>query len=78
VIALQAVPIPAIPDVQTLALCLVAFLGGMTVPTGYGIERLNGFGRLIASKLPYQSPPGKEESEAMQKAAGAEKNDTES
>jgi hypothetical protein len=59
----------ALPDPQTLALALVCLLAGMTVPTGYGLERLNGFGRAIVSKLPYKAPPGQEAAEAMQQAA---------
>ncbi|MDS0280637.1 hypothetical protein [Haloarcula onubensis] len=70
--ALQTVPVPPIPDPQTLALALVCFIGGMTVPTRYGIERLEGFGRLIAGKLPYQAPPGRDEETAMQEAVGVE------
>jgi len=70
--ALQTVPVPPIPDPQTLALVLVCFIGGMTVPTRYGIERLEGFGRAVAGKLPYQAPPGRDEETAMQQAVGIE------
>lgn len=70
--ALQTVTVPPIPDPQTLALALVCFLGGMTVPTRYGIERMEGFGRLIAAKVPYQAPPGRDEETAMQEAVGIE------
>jgi len=69
-IALQTVSIPPVPDPQTLALALVCFIAGMTVPTRYGIERVEGFGRAIASKLPYQAPPGRDEETAMQEAVG--------
>jgi len=47
-------------------LCVIA---GMTVPTRYGIERLNGFGRWLLQKLPYQPPPGTDQETAMQAAA---------
>jgi hypothetical protein len=70
--ALQTVPVPPLPDPKTLALALVCFIGGMTVPTRYGIERLEGFGRLIAGKPPYQAPPGRDEETAMQEAVGIE------
>ena len=58
------------PSVQMLAYGLLMFIGGMTVPTRYGIERLNGFGRFMASKLPYRAEPGKDEETAMQEATG--------
>lgn len=63
-----AVPIPDLPSAQMLGLALLMFIAGMAVPTRYGLERLNGFGRFMASKLPYQAPPGKEEAEAMVEA----------
>ncbi|ACV47825.1 MULTISPECIES: hypothetical protein [Halomicrobium] len=61
---MQAV-LPALPDTQTVAFGLLMFLGGMAVPTRYGMERLEGFGRAVASKLPYRPPPGTDEQEAM-------------
>jgi len=69
--ALQTVAVPSMPDPQALAilaLVLVAFLAGMTVPTRFGIERMEGFGRFVAAKVPYQPPPGMDEKEAMQQA----------
>ena len=60
-------PLPPVEG-ATVALVVVAFLAGMTVPTGFGIERLNGFGRAVFSKLPYQPPPGMQEEEAMARA----------
>ena len=50
--------LPAIPEGSgaVLGMVLLAFIGGMTVPTRYGIERLNGFGRAVASKIPYEPP----------------------
>jgi len=64
-IPLQALP-QVTPDPQTLALCLLFFISGMAVPTRYGMERIEGFGRLVASKLPYKAPPGTDEETAMQ------------
>ncbi|EMA23115.1 hypothetical protein C442_08816 [Haloarcula amylolytica JCM 13557] len=49
---------------------LLMFIGGMTVPTRYGIERLEGFGRFMAAKIPYRPEPGKDEETAMQEATG--------
>ncbi len=80
--ALQtAAVVESIPEPGTVALAVVCILAGMTVPTGYGLERLNGFGRFVVSKLPYKAPPGREESEAMAEAvdgdpAAAESDDS--
>lgn len=62
----------ALPAPETVALAVVCILAGMTVPTSYGLERLNGFGRFVVSKLPYKAPPGREETDAMQHAVGIE------
>lgn len=51
-----------------LAAVVLAFLGGMTVPTAYGRERLRGFGRWMASKLPYEPPPGHDDQDALEAA----------
>ncbi|QUJ71262.1 hypothetical protein [Haloarcula marismortui] len=59
--------IPA-PDAQAVAQALITFIAGMTVPTRYGIERMEGFGRAVASKLPYMAPPGMDAETAMQQA----------
>jgi hypothetical protein len=67
-----ALPALPLPDAQTLGIVLVAFLGGMAVPTRYGMERVEGFGRLVASKLPYKSPPGTDEQQAMTEAVDGE------
>jgi len=64
----SALPALPIPDAQTLGAVLLAFIGGMSVPTRYGMERVEGFGRLVASKLPYKAPPGTDEQEAMAEA----------
>ncbi|ACV46606.1 hypothetical protein [Halomicrobium mukohataei] len=53
------------PDAQTVALAVLMLVAGMAVPTRYGMERVEGFGRAVASKLPYRPPPGTDEQEAM-------------
>ncbi|WP_254272179.1 hypothetical protein [Haloarcula marina] len=63
-IALQLSQIPT-PDAQSLALAVLCLVAGMAVPTRYGMERIEGFGRWVASKLPYKAPPGKESEQAM-------------
>ncbi|GGN97621.1 hypothetical protein [Haloarcula pellucida] len=63
--AISAIPTP---EAQTLAMAVLFFLGGMAVPTKYGIERVEGFGRWVAVKFPYQSPPGQDEQQAMKRA----------
>jgi len=65
---LQASLVEQLPQPATVALAVVCILAGMTVPTRYGVERLEGFGRFVVSKLPYRSPPGVDEQEAMQQA----------
>ncbi|MFC7069482.1 hypothetical protein [Halobaculum lipolyticum] len=60
----------------TIAVVLLAFVGGMCVPFRYGIERLRGFGRAVVSKLPYKPPadPGGDVREtAAPDGDGAEK-----
>lgn len=51
---------------------ILAFLAGMSVPTAYGIERLQGLGRFVASKWPYKAPPGMDAGEAMEQAVELE------
>jgi len=63
-----ALPALPIPEAQTVAVAVVCLLAGIAVPTRYGLERIEGFGRSIASKLPYSPPPGMEEQEAMERA----------
>ncbi|WP_225334918.1 hypothetical protein [Halomicrobium urmianum] len=71
--ALQAgMPIPSLPDAQAVAFGLLWFLSGMAVPTRYGMERIEGFGRLVAAQLPYQAPPGTDEETAMQQAVSGD------
>lgn len=58
-------------DPVTLALSVglvVGFMGGLWVPAKFGMERLEGFGRWAALKIPYEPPPGKSEEEAMEEA----------
>ena len=74
-IPLQTLPTGALPSAEIVALALLFLLAGMTVPTRYGIERLEGFGRAVASKLPYKAPPGQDEQTAMQEAVGDELED---
>lgn len=63
-----AITLPQLPDPSTVSMALFFLLTGMAVPTRYGIERLNGFGRAMVSRLPYQPPPGKDEETALQEA----------
>lgn len=65
--AISSIPTPA---AETAAFGLLCFIGGMAVPTRYGMERVEGFGRLVASKLPYKAPPGTDAETAMQEASG--------
>jgi hypothetical protein len=58
----------AFPSTGTLAVVVLAFLAGSTVPTYYAQERLRGFGRAVADRLPYRAPAGMDEQEAMQAA----------
>ncbi|MUV87834.1 hypothetical protein GJ631_15055 [Natronomonas sp. CBA1123] len=61
----------AAPSTGTLALVVLAFLAGATAPTYYAQERLRGFGRAVASRLPYKPPAGMETGEAMEAATQA-------
>ena len=63
-----ALPAMPLPDAQTVALAVLMLVAGMAVPTRYGMERVEGFGRAVAAKLPYRPPPGTDEQEAMQEA----------
>lgn len=54
--------------VETVAVVVVAFLAGATAPTYYAQERLHRFGRFIASRLPYEPPPGVEPGAALEAA----------
>lgn len=54
-----------------LALVVLAFIAGATVPSYYFIEQMQGFGRAVAHRIPYRSPPGMSEEEALQQAREA-------
>ncbi|DAC85308.1 hypothetical protein QIT48_gp31 [Haloterrigena jeotgali icosahedral virus 1] len=56
-------------DLELLALVLVAFQAGAACPAYYARERLRGFGRAIFDRLPYRSPPGLDEEQALREAA---------
>lgn len=55
----------------TLAVVVLAFVAGATVPSYYFIEQMQGFGRAVAARIPYLPPPGKTEEEALQDAQEA-------
>ncbi|MFT4921059.1 MAG: hypothetical protein ACI8XM_000252 [Haloarculaceae archaeon] len=59
--------------VRAVSVVVVAFIAGATAPTYYAQERLRGFGRSVASRLPYKPPAGMDEDEAM--LAASEEND---
>ncbi|WP_256402414.1 hypothetical protein [Halorubrum salinum] len=56
-------------NLPVAAAVLIAYMAGAATPGGYAMERINGFGRVVASKLPYQPPPGMEETEALEAAS---------
>lgn len=64
----MSVTLPSLPSADMVVLALTFFLAGLSVPTRYGIERMEGFGRAMASKLPYEPPPGEDEETAMEEA----------
>ena len=55
-------------NLTTLAAVLIAYIAGTFTPGGFAGERLRGFGRVVAGKLPYRPPPGQDETEAMEEA----------
>ena len=55
-------------NLAAFAAVLIAYIAGTFTPGKYAGERLQGFGRAVAAKLPYRPPPGQDESEAMQDA----------
>ncbi|GGK63473.1 hypothetical protein [Haloarcula sebkhae] len=61
-IPLQTIP-QITPDPQVISLCLLFFMGGLAVPTRYGMQQVEGFGRLVASQIPTKSKSGVEPSE---------------
>ncbi|QKY18383.1 hypothetical protein Hrr1229_005710 [Halorubrum sp. CBA1229] len=56
-------------NLPAAAAVLIAYIAGTFTPGGYAGERLQGFGRVVASKLPYKPPPGMEETEALEAAS---------
>ena len=59
-------------NLPMLAAIVVAYVAGTFTPDKYASERLRGFGRAVASKLPYRPPPGMDETEALQEATDDE------
>jgi len=57
-----------VPTVEQAAIVIVAFQAGAACPVYYYQERLRGFGRAMVNQLPYRSPPGVDEEQAMQDA----------
>lgn len=57
-----------LPSVEHVAIAVVAFQAGAACPVYYYQERFRGFGRAMVDRLPYKSPPGRDEDEAMQEA----------
>ncbi|EMA57167.1 hypothetical protein [Halorubrum lipolyticum] len=55
-------------NATTLAMVMLAYLAGAMTPVYFAQERMRGFGRALASRLPYEPPPGVEEGEAMEAA----------
>lgn len=72
--------IPSAPPVEAVAAVIVAYIAGCVTPYWYMQERLRGFGRWMASRIPYQPPPGEDAGEALQAAvdAGEESPDVDS
>ena len=62
-----------IPLSHLVAFSIGIFIG-MWVPTYYGMERLRGFGRALASRLPYEPPPGQEAGKALEEAVDEDNN----
>lgn len=59
-------------NLPALAAVVLAYAAGTFTPGRYAGERLAGFGRAVASKLPYRPPPGLKEEEALQEATEEE------
>ncbi len=68
---MPAVPIPPLPDAATVGVFAFGVLVGLAIPTGYGLERLSGFGRAVMSRLPYKAPPGMTEQQALRRTGQA-------
>jgi len=63
--------LPGAPAPETIAVALVFYLAGAVTPWYFMQERLRGFGRWVASKIPYSPPPGEDTGAAMQDAVEA-------
>jgi hypothetical protein len=44
-------------NLTTISAVMLAYLAGSMTPVYYAQERMRGFGRAMASRLPYQPPP---------------------
>jgi hypothetical protein len=58
-----------LPSSEAVAAVVLAYLAGAASPTYYAMERMRGFGRAVADKLPYRPPAGMKEEEALAMAA---------
>jgi hypothetical protein len=63
--------LPSPPPVEYIALALLFYIGGLVTPWYYAQERMRGFGRWLAAKIPYEPPPGEESGKAMERAVEA-------
>jgi len=65
-----ALEVPSIdPQIAAvLSFGVVMFVAGMAVPVRYGILRIRGFGRLMASKIPAKPPAGMDREEWLRQA----------
>jgi len=57
-----------LPSIQLVAVAIIFYIAGTITPYYYMMERVRGFGRAVAAKLPYRPPPGLSEDEAMKEA----------
>lgn len=60
-----------LPTWGTVTTAVLAFAAGATAPTYYAQERMRGFGRSIANRIPYTPPPGMSEQQALEAAQEA-------
>lgn len=65
---LPAIPLPTL---EMVAMAVLFFTAGSLVPSYYAQERMQGFGRAMADRLPYTPPPGLSEEEALRLAAAS-------
>lgn len=63
--------LPSPPPVEYIAIALLFYLGGLITPWYFAQERMRGFGRWVASKFPYEPPPGEEAGSALEEAVNA-------